>query len=92
LVISIDISDTKIMDIDQIRTFLGVAANGSFLEAADRLHVTQSAVSRRIQRLEAYLGDILFVRNRSGATLMLLRQRFLPKLTASPARVSLLDR
>jgi DNA-binding transcriptional LysR family regulator len=74
--ISIDISDTKMMDIDQIRTFLAVVANGSFLEAANRLHVTQSTVSTRIQRLEAYLGVCLFVRNRSGAVLTLPGQRF----------------
>jgi len=65
------------MDIDQIRTFLSVAANGSFLEAANRLYVTQSTVSTRIQRLEAYLGVALFVRNRSGAALTLPGRRFL---------------
>ena len=30
------------MDIEQARTFLAIAAHGSFLEAAGRLHVTQS--------------------------------------------------
>lgn len=64
------------MDIDQIRTFLGVVANGSFLEASTRLHVTQSTISARIQRLENYLGVTLFVRNQSGATLTLAGQRF----------------
>lgn len=75
--INIDKSDTNAMDIDQIRTFLSVAANGSFLEAASRLYVTQSTVSTRMQRLEAYLGVSLFVRNRSGATLTLPGRRFL---------------
>ncbi|TPQ29570.1 LysR family transcriptional regulator [Methylomonas koyamae] len=65
------------MDIDQIRTFLSVAANGSFLEAANRLYVTQSTVSTRIQRLEAYLGVTLFLRNRAGASLTQPGQRFL---------------
>lgn len=65
------------MDIDQIKTFLSVAANGSFLEAANRLYVTQSTVSVRIQRLEAYLGAPLFVRNRAGAALTLQGKRFL---------------
>lgn len=65
------------MDIEQIRTFLSVAANGSFLEAANRLYVTQSTVSMRIQRLEAYLGVVLFKRNRSGASLTLQGRRFL---------------
>ncbi len=75
--INIDISDIKRMDIEQIRTFLSVVANGSFLEAANRLYVTQSTVSTRIQRLESYLGVTLFVRNRSGAALTLPGQRFL---------------
>jgi DNA-binding transcriptional LysR family regulator len=75
--INIDISDIKQMDIEQIRTFLSVVANGSFLEAANRLYVTQSTVSTRIQRLESYLGVTLFVRNRSGAVLTLPGQRFL---------------
>jgi DNA-binding transcriptional LysR family regulator len=74
---NIDKSDTKSMDIDQIKTFLSVAANGSFLEAANRLYVTQSTVSTRIQRLESYLGVTLFVRNRAGASLTLPGKRFL---------------
>ncbi|MGZ5050504.1 MAG: LysR family transcriptional regulator [Methylobacter sp.] len=69
--------DIKSMDIDQIRTFLAVVANGSFLEAANRLYVTQSTVSTRIQRLESYLGVTLFVRNRSGAALTHSGHRFL---------------
>lgn len=65
------------MDIDQIRTFLSVAANGSFQEAANRLYVTQSTVSMRILRLEEYLRVPLFVRNRSGAHLTQQGRRFL---------------
>lgn len=57
------------MDIDQARTFLAISAFGSFLEAANHLHVTQSTVSARIQRLEDELGVRLFVRNRAGASL-----------------------
>ena len=64
------------MDMNQVRTFLAVAANGSFLEAATRLHVTQSTVSNRIQLLENYLGASLFVRNRSGASLTPAGKRF----------------
>jgi DNA-binding transcriptional LysR family regulator len=65
------------MDIDQVRTFLAVAANGSFLEAATRLHVTQSTVSARIHNLETDLGTKLFVRNRSGAALTPAGRRFM---------------
>jgi DNA-binding transcriptional LysR family regulator len=65
------------MDIDQAKTFLAIAANGSFVEAAKRLHVTQSTVSARILNLEADLGAVLFVRNRSGAHLTPAGRRFL---------------
>lgn len=64
------------MDIDQARTFLAISAYGSFLEAASHLHVTQSTVSARIQRLEDSLGVRLFTRNRSGATLTSGGRRF----------------
>lgn len=65
------------MDIGQIQTFLAVAANGSFNEAASRLYITQSTVSARIQNLETYLQTTLFIRNRSGASLTPSGKRFL---------------
>ena len=65
------------MDIDQARTFLAIAAHGSFVAAAERLHVTQSTVSARIRQLEAELGVRLFVRNRAGASLTPAGRRFL---------------
>ena len=64
------------MDIDQAKTFLAITANGSFLEAAKQLHLTQSTVSARIQRLEDELGTRLFVRNRAGASLTPAGRRF----------------
>lgn len=64
------------MDIDQARTFLAIAASGSFVEAARRLNLTQSTVSARIQRLEEELGARLFVRNRAGTTLTPAGRRF----------------
>jgi len=87
------------MDIDQARTFLAITAHGSFLEAANRLYVTQSTVSARIQNLENELGVKLFVRNRAGARLTPAGRRFLPHaktltLTVEQARhdVGLPDR
>jgi len=61
--------DTPAMDTELARTFLAVVAAGSFVDAANRLHVTQSTVSARIQRLEEDLGAELFTRNRAGTTL-----------------------
>lgn len=57
------------MDTELARTFLVVIATGSFVAAAQRLHVTQSTVSTRIQRLEEALGAELFIRNKAGTTL-----------------------
>ncbi len=57
------------MDIDRARTFLEIVHTGSFLRAAERLHVTQTTVSARIRTLEEALGRQLFHRTRNGATL-----------------------
>lgn len=57
------------MDITLIRTFLEVAASGSFVQSAERLFVTQSAVSLRVKRLEEQLGHALFTRSKAGAEL-----------------------
>ncbi|MEP7311617.1 MAG: LysR family transcriptional regulator [Pseudomonadota bacterium] len=64
------------MDTELARTFLVVIATGSFVEAAHRLHVTQSTVSSRIQRLEEILRAELFVRNKAGTTLTSAGRQF----------------
>lgn len=64
------------MDIALLKTFLEVAATGSFVNAADRLFVTQSAVSLRVQRLEDSLGKPLFKRSRAGAELTAAGREF----------------
>tara|TARA_R100000005_G_scaffold33903_1_gene15479 strand:+ start:16993 stop:17853 length:861 start_codon:yes stop_codon:yes gene_type:complete len=51
------------------RTFLTILATGSFINAAERLHVTQSTISARIHSLEEQLGCTLFIRNKAGTTL-----------------------
>lgn len=64
------------MDTELARTFLTVVAAGSFVAASERLHVTQSTVSARIQALENLLGCKLFVRNKAGTTLTLAGHQF----------------
>jgi len=64
------------MDITLIKTYLEVAATGSFVGASDRLYVTQSAVSLRIQRLEDILGKPLFNRSKAGAELTAAGREF----------------
>jgi len=57
------------MDVELARTFLAVVETGSFVDAASRVHVTQSTVSARIKSLEEQLGRILFQRGKTGATM-----------------------
>jgi DNA-binding transcriptional LysR family regulator len=64
------------MDVSLARTFLEIAASGSFVAAAERLHLTQTAVSARVRVLEEQLGRRLFVRNRAGARLTPAGERF----------------
>ena len=64
------------MDIQLVRTFLEIIAAGSFLEAADRVHVTQAAVSLRVKRLEDELGQTLFKRSKKGIELTPAGQQF----------------
>jgi DNA-binding transcriptional LysR family regulator len=51
------------MEFDDVRAFVSVADAGSVSLAARDLHVTQSAVTRRLQRLEASLGAPLLDRS-----------------------------
>jgi LysR family nitrogen assimilation transcriptional regulator len=59
------------MNIDdrQLRFFREIAQHRSINRAALHLHITQPALSRRMQRLEHQLGTPLFVRTRSGVDL-----------------------
>ncbi|MBA1240293.1 MULTISPECIES: LysR family transcriptional regulator [Stutzerimonas stutzeri subgroup] len=64
------------MDIDLARTFLEIIRSGSFIATAERLHITQTAVTARIHNLEGQLSCRLFVRNRAGARLTADGERF----------------
>lgn len=54
------------MNLELLSTFLAVLDAGTLGRAADRLHVSPSTVTTRIQLLEAELGQALIVRDRSG--------------------------
>lgn len=57
------------MDLQLTRSFIAVAETGSITQAASRLGLTQSALSRRIQQYENQLGARLFSRSRHGIEL-----------------------
>jgi DNA-binding transcriptional LysR family regulator len=55
--------------IEEMRALAALAETGSVQKASERLHLTQSAVSRQIQRLEDMLGAILLDRRSKPPTL-----------------------
>ena len=67
------------MEIRTLRYFLEIAESGSFTRAAEKLHMTQPALSRQIAQLESELGRKLYTRESYGIKLteegLLLRKR-----------------
>ena len=57
------------MDTRLLSTFLEVARVRHFGRTAENQHITQAAVSARIKQLEAYLGTVLFTRERNNIKL-----------------------
>ena len=57
------------MDWDKLKTFHAAAETGSLTKAAERLRISQSAVSRQIAALEEQLDMPLFHRHARGLTL-----------------------
>jgi DNA-binding transcriptional LysR family regulator len=66
------------MQIIEIDAFLTVARLGNFTRAAERLHLSQPAMSRRIDQLEQELAAPLFERFHGGARLTAAGHAFLP--------------
>lgn len=50
------------MEIRQLRAFVAIAELGTFTAGAQRVHVTQAAISMQIRQLENELGARLFIR------------------------------
>jgi DNA-binding transcriptional LysR family regulator len=57
------------LDLYKLQIFSVVVQEGSFSAAAERLYITQSAVSQHMKELETALGRQLFERGRRGVTL-----------------------
>lgn len=57
------------INIELYRTFYYIAKEGTITKAAERLFISQSAVTQSLKKLEEQLGGTLFVRNKSGVKL-----------------------
>jgi len=67
------------IDIGLLRAFVAVAETGRMTQAAKVIHITQSAVSQRIRRLESLLELNLFERRADAATLTREGERFMSR-------------
>lgn len=67
------------MDFVDLRTFCQLAVDGNYRVASEHLHITQSALTKKIQRIEAFCGVVLFERGRQGASLTAAGVALLPE-------------
>jgi len=66
------------MELNEIETFVTIHRVGGFGRAVTILHISQPAISRRIDLLERELGAPLFERLSTGVRLTEVGQAFLP--------------
>jgi len=66
--------------LDLYRVFYHVAREGGFSRAAQHLHISQSAVSQSVKKLEQQLGHRLFTRNSRRIGLTSEGRRLLPRI------------
>lgn len=66
------------LPMDDIQAFVKVAQLGSFSRAAEQLGLTQTGLTRRIQRLEAYVGLALLDRTTRRSSLTAVGREFFP--------------
>ncbi len=62
-----------------VQAFIAVADQGNFRKAADTLHITQTALTRRLQNLESFLGVTLVERTTRSVALTRIGREFLPQ-------------
>ena len=74
------------MELYQLRSFAAVAESGHLTRAADRLHISQPALSAQIKALEDELGVALFERLPSGMELTPAGRSLLPRRRRSSPR------
>lgn len=70
------------MDFNGLRAFLAVADRQSFSKAAEQLHITQPAVSKRVAALESQLNTALFDRISRKVQLTEAGEALLPRARA----------
>lgn len=75
------------IELRHLRTLIALRETGSLVEAAERVHLTQSALSHQLKDLEGRVGNALFLRKtrpvsftRAGMRLLALADQILPEV------------
>jgi DNA-binding transcriptional LysR family regulator len=67
------------VDVLGVEAFVAIAEHGSFQKAAVAVHITQTALTRRLQNLESLLGVKLVERTTRSVALTAIGRDFLPQ-------------
>jgi DNA-binding transcriptional LysR family regulator len=68
------------IELRKLRHAAVLAFEGNFARAAEKLHITPSALSQSIAKLEDDLGLVLFDRDKSGASLSRVGRQFIGRI------------
>ncbi|MDJ1133096.1 LysR family transcriptional regulator [Streptomyces iconiensis] len=71
-----------LLNVRQLAYLLAVVDEGSFTAAAQRLHLSQPALSRQVRELEQHIGGALLERRRGGLVPTATGRAFLPEARA----------
>jgi DNA-binding transcriptional LysR family regulator len=72
--------DIMTKDLNLLRTFLLLAEEKSLSQAADKLHLSQPALSYQLKKMREEFGDLLFIRTRSGYKLTEKASQLFPQV------------
>ncbi len=70
------------MNIRNLQLFLHLTESRSFSKTAQQMHISPSALSRTIQRLEDELGHAVFIRDNRSVELTSAGQKLMPVATS----------
>jgi len=79
------------LDLPALRAFVAIAEERSIRRAAERLHLSQPPLTRRVRALEALLGTALLLRSSTGVTLTAAGQHLLRRARRLLAEADLIE-
>jgi DNA-binding transcriptional LysR family regulator len=78
-------AELSTVELSDVRAFVSVVETGSMAQAAIRLGVAKSIVSRRVSQLEKALGAVMLTRTARGTSLTDIGRHYYPRAAAALA-------